>query len=89
MSPAKFPEVNANYGPPSDLEESQCRTILAYRGQIEGGSCDGLDCVVVAYHVDEATLATLKRTGLIYFTMVGGLAPHYPSLSFHDATHPI
>jgi hypothetical protein len=88
MSPAKFPESNCKYGPPSDLEESQCRTIPAFRGTATGGSCDGLEIVVVAYHVDEAQLAAMRETGLIYFTMVGGLAPHYPSLSFHDATHP-
>lgn len=88
MSPAKFEQSNCIFGPPPDLEESQCRTIPAYRGNTEGGSCDGAPCVVVAYHVDEADIAVMRRTGLIYFTMIGGLAPHYPSLSFRDATHP-
>ena len=30
----------------------------------------------------------LRNGGLLYFTMLGSLAPHYPSLSFHDATNP-
>ena len=32
--------------------------------------------------------ALLANDGVLYFSMIGGLAPHYPSLSFHDATHP-
>lgn len=88
MSPAQFPEANTKFGPPSDLEESQCRTIPAFVGESSGGSCDGIPIVVVAYHVDESQLSIMRKSGLIYFTMVGGLAPHYPSLSFHDATHP-
>lgn len=88
MTPEKFPEANCVFGPPSDLEESQCRSIPAHLGEIKGGSCDGLKQVVVAYRLTTDELAILNAGGLLYFSMIGGLAPHYPSLSFHDATHP-
>ena len=95
MNPAKFPESNCVFGPPSDLEESQCRSIDAFKGEVQGGSCDGCVAVVVAYKFTKEELQYLmwkweehSEQPMLYFTMIGGLAPHYPSLSFHDATHP-
>lgn len=88
MTPAKFNEFNCTFGPPSELEESQCKTIPAFKGQIQGGSCDGLVSVVVAYKMTREEAEVLLNGGLLYFTMIGGLAPHFPSLSFRDATHP-
>lgn len=96
MTPVKFPEANCVFGPPADLEESQCRSIAAYKGEISRGSCEGSQIVVVAYKFTKEELQYLmqqweedKEQPMIYFTMIGGLAPHYPSLSFHDATHPV
>lgn len=94
MTPAKFPESNAVFGPPADMTEEQVRTIPAYRGQFawqgefEKGSCDGAPCVVVAYQLTKEEIEVLANGGLLYFTMMGGLAPHFPSLSFDAATHP-
>lgn len=88
MTPAKFPEANCTFGPPPDLEESQCRSIPAFKGQTESGSCDGSPIVVVACRTTKEEAQWLLDGGLLYFTMIGGLAPHYPSLSFHDATNP-
>lgn len=88
MSPVSFKEANCKFGPPSDLEESQCRTIPAWKGQIASGSCDGLTQVVVAYQLTKEDIDVLSNGGLLYFSMIGGLVPHYPSLSFHDATNP-
>jgi hypothetical protein len=88
MTSARFEQANIIFGPPMDLDESQCGSIPAYAGQIQGGSCDGLASVVVAYHVTKEEAERLMNGELLYFTMIGGLAPHYPSLSFHEATHP-
>lgn len=88
MIPEKFPEANCNFGPPSELEESQCYSVVGYRGQIQGGSCDGLEQVVVAYRFTEAELEFLKEKKVIYLSMIGGLAPHFLSYNFHTATHP-
>lgn len=103
MTPINFPECNCTFGPPGELTEEQVRTIPAFRGKFEGdgspsiffqgayegGSCDGAPCVVVAYQLTPEDFEALKQNGgVIYFSMMGGLAPHYPSLNFHDATHP-
>jgi hypothetical protein len=88
MIPVRFPECNTNFRHPDNLEESQCATIPAHIGEIQGGSCDGLKQVVVAYQLTKEEINVLANGGLLYFSMIGGLAPHYPSLSFHAATHP-
>jgi hypothetical protein len=88
MTPFAFPESNCTFGPPPDMTATQVIPIPAYRGKFEGGSCDGSECVVVAYKISPEEFKILVQTGTIYFSMMGGLAPHYPSLSFHDATHP-
>ncbi len=88
MNPVIFPECNTLFGPPPNLEESQCQSIPAHVGEIQGGSCDGLLQVVVAYQATKEEAEMIAKGGLIYFSMIGGVAPHYPSLSFHDATHP-
>lgn len=88
MTPVTFPEVNCKFGPPADFEESQVHSIPAFRGGVATGSCEGADCVVVAYAMTKEEATVLAAGGLLYFTMLGGLAPHYPSLTFHDATNP-
>lgn len=89
ITPIKFPEANTTFNPPPDMTAEQVLPIPAYRGQYEGGSVDGSACVVVAYKMNsEAIQLLLRNGGIFYFSMMGGLAPHYPSLTFHDATHP-
>jgi hypothetical protein len=89
MTPVKFPQVNITYGPPAGMAESQVQSIPAYDGQVQGGSCDGCRQVVVAYQLDAADLEVLKdNDGIIFLSMIGGLAPHYLSFDFETATHP-
>lgn len=88
MTPETFPESNITYRPPQGLEESQCRSIPAYDGQIKSGSCDGLRQVVVAYRLTPEEIEWLKNNPVIYLSMIGGLAPHFLSFTFHQATHP-
>jgi hypothetical protein len=85
--PIKFPEANCVFRPPPDLEESQCHSVPAFSGQIIGGSCDGLKCVVVAWKPSVDELEALKNGQPIFLTMIGGLAPHFLSLSFEQSTH--
>jgi hypothetical protein len=94
MKPAQFPEANTTFGPPEGFAESQVYSIPAYMGTSEGGSCDGVDIVVVKYELSSEELRYMAQRAeegeppAIYITMMGGLAPHYLSLSFHQATHP-
>lgn len=88
MIPHTFPQANTRFTPPPELDESQCRPILAYGGVIEGGSCDGSTCVVVAYELSPEERERVAAGAPIFLTQLGGLSPHYLSLSFQEATHP-
>ena len=89
MTPAKFLEANTVYGPPSDLEESQCFSIPAYQGTVDGGSVDGCRQVVVAYDLSPEEIAYLHQNGgRLFLSMIGGLSPHFLSFTFDQAIHP-
>lgn len=87
MDSYKFPEANTTFGPPPDLVESQCRTIPAFVGVVEKGSCEGSRMIVVAHKPTPADLAALNAGGAIYLTMMGGLAPHFLTTNFAEATN--
>lgn len=86
MTPTPFPEANANFGPPSDLEESQCATVRAYFGTIERGSLEGSKIVVVAHLPTADELADIMAGKPIFLSMLGGLAPHFLTTNFQSAT---
>jgi hypothetical protein len=89
MNPVDFPQSNSHYGPPADMEESQVATIHAFHHKAVGGSCDGMKQVVVAWQMSADEIELLKANdGVFFISMMGGLAPHYPSLDFESATHP-
>ncbi len=88
MNPITFPECNASFCAPSDLDESQVFTIGAYHGIVQGGSLDGCQQVVTAWLPTERELELLKQGKPIFLSFIGGLPPHYPSMSFEEATHP-
>lgn len=87
MNPIKFEQSNALYGPPKDLTDSQCSTIYAYNGNVNGGSVDGINIVITAWKPTAQELEALNQGGPVFITMIGGLAPHYISTSFTDATN--
>ena len=88
MIPFKFPEANSRFGPPNDLEESQCFTIDAYQGQVNGGSVDGCQVVVTAWLTQPWELKLLSEGKPLFLSFIGGLPPHFVSMSFEEATHP-
>ena len=88
MTPVKFPESNAHFGPPPDLEESQCKTIHAHIGQVERGSCEGATLVVTAWKPDERELAALNAGQPVFLSCLGGLPPHFITTNFAEATNP-
>ncbi len=88
MTPVKFPECNCQFRPPPDLDESQCMTIDAFNGQVQGGSLDGVRVIVVAWKPTEAEIEQIKSGDPIYISFVGGLPPHFPAMTFNQATHP-
>lgn len=88
MTPVDFREHNTRFGPPEGLEESQCQSIPAYVHTVQGGSCDGVQQVVVAWRPTPEELVVLEQGGPIYVAVLGGLPPHYLCVDFHEATHP-
>lgn len=88
MTPVHFTEVNTRFGPPPELEESQCMTIPAFVGSVTGGSCDGSSMVVVAWKPTEEELAELNAGNPIFVSMLGGLPPHFLTTSFALAKNP-
>jgi hypothetical protein len=88
MTPTEFPEVNARFGPPFGYAESQVMPILAYYGMIERGSMEGDAIVVTAWKPTRDEIAQIASGKPIFLTFVGGLPPHYPSMSFQEATNP-
>lgn len=88
MIPADFPEANSTFGPPKDLEVSQCGAVRAFCGQIRGGDCDGMDVVVTAWAPSKEEIEDIKAGRPIYFICFGGLPPHFLSTTFASAIGP-
>ena len=77
MTPCNFAEANITYGPPPGFAESQVQSIPACRYQMIGGSCDGVEMVVVAWKPDAEDLARLNAGEPVYLSCIGGLPPHF------------
>lgn len=88
MTPINFPEANCRFGPPPDLDESQCRTIFAFRGPVATGSCEGAEMVVTAWKPDANDLVRLNAGEPLFLTVFGGLPPHMVTTNFQEATNP-
>lgn len=88
MTPADFPESNIAMRAPADLDESQCGTIRAWRGEINGGSVDGVLAHVVAWKPSPLEVSRILAGFPIFLSVVGGLPPHFLTTSFEEATHP-
>jgi hypothetical protein len=89
MTPIKFPEANAYYGPPPDMTAGQCGSIDLFRGRAASGSLDGAPVIVTAWRPDARELTALNAGGAVFLTFVGtGLPPHCVTTSFEQATNP-
>lgn len=91
MIPVKFEEANHSFGPPPSLDESQCRTIPAYVGDVKNNrsSVDGAAVIVTAWQPDAEEIEWIRKGNPIFLTTLGGqLATHFISTSFQSATNP-
>jgi hypothetical protein len=82
-----FPESNCVFGHPPDLAESQVMPIPAYRGEVSGGSVDGVKLVIVAWLPTAEELEQLNAGAPVYLSSIGGLTPHFLTTSFEQAKH--
>lgn len=89
MVPVSFPEANKTFGPPEGYTKDQVVPVRAYVGEHKSGSVDGAPVCVVCWQLSIDEIEFLKANdGKLFISMIGGLAAHYPALTFHQATHP-
>lgn len=89
MNPEKFPESNCTFGPPPDLDESQCMSIPAYKGNVVGGSVDGCPVTVVAWKPTPAEIELINQGKPIFLSFLSrSMPPHFPCMDFSQAIKP-
>ena len=88
MRPCDFNQSNTVFGPPPDLTKERCASIPAYVGEVAQGSCEGARLVVVAWVPSNEERAAIEQGSPLFLTMVGGLAPHFLTTDFEQATRP-
>jgi hypothetical protein len=88
MKNVEFSEANRTIGAPAGFEETQVQPARVYCGIAEGGSCDGVPISVVAWQPTPEEILNIIGGGPIYVTMMGGVAPHFVTTSFDQATKP-
>lgn len=89
MIPHQFPEANTRFGAPSDLTEQQVTPICGYFGRVKQGSLEGAKIIVTAWQPTEEEKAKIAAGEPIFLSFLSnGLPPHYPSMSFQEATNP-
>jgi len=83
MTPAEFPQANAVFGSPKDLEGS-CREVRAYTCQVVGGIFDGSIMAVTAWKPSPKELRDLIEGGSVFLSVIGSLPPHYIGTRFEE-----
>lgn len=68
------------------MDESQVRTLHAFRAEVRGGNVDGSTAVVVAWQPSPEEIEQIRAGALIFLTMMEGLLPHFITTSFQEAT---
>ncbi len=88
MIPVDFPEANATFLHPPDLEESQCQSVRAYRSTVNSGALDGVPIVVTAWKPSDTDIARITSGQPVFLAFIGtGLPPHLLATSFKEATN--
>lgn len=86
MLPADtFPQSNTLF---AATAEPAARPLKAYCGAIAGGPLKGTKVAVTAWRPTTEELLRLNAGGSLYVSTLGGLAAHYVTVDFHEATHP-
>lgn len=88
MIPVSFPEANSKFGPPPELDASQCLTIHAWVGPVKGGSLDGATAVVTAWKPSPQDIERMQGGAPIFLACLGGLPPHFLCTDFEEAKNP-
>lgn len=90
MNIADFPESNIVFGPPPDLDATQCAPIPAFRGIIQNGSVDGAPVVVTAWKPTPIELERLNQGHPVFVSFLGhGIPGHMLTTEFESAIRPL
>lgn len=87
MLPTTFPQSNAVFTAPADLDKTQCADIHACKGKVVGGTLDGANFVITAWKPDARELGLLNAGQPVFLTCIGGLPPHHLSVTFEEASN--
>lgn len=87
MTPIQFPEANRMFGPPPDLDESQCGRLFGFVGEINRGNLDGSIVTVTAWEPSPEERQAIADGRPIFVSFVGGLPPHFLTTSFQEAVN--
>ena len=88
--PLEFEKTNVTFLIPDDLARNKTKA-RAIRGrilQVNTGPLDGLAVAVVAYKPSPLDVSRILAGEPIYISFLGGVAPHYVSVSLEDAINP-
>jgi hypothetical protein len=88
MTSTDFPQSNKVFGPPAGMTEEQVRSMPAYVGETQVGSCDGSTCVIVAWQPDDREREAIANGSPIFLTCIGSLPPHFLTTNFAEANNP-
>lgn len=82
MSPTAFPEANTHFKHPEGYTPEQVASIPAFFGNIQGGSMDGAEVVIVAWQPSQQDLLHLLQGKPIYVGFLGGFPAHFACSEF-------
>ncbi len=88
MNAVDFHEANTTFGPPADLDPSQCKTIRAFRGVVPAGSLEGAPLVVTAWKPTVEEIGMIVSGHPVYLSILGELPPHFITAHFQQAINP-
>lgn len=84
MKSVTFPQANTVFGPPPGMDESQCGSVVAFKGAIFGGNNDGTQVTVVAWEPSPEDIQRILLGGPIFMVCLGGLPPHTLATEFPE-----
>lgn len=74
------PQTQGEYvliGPPAGVAEEDCYSIQARLDQVVGGVFDGAPLITTGYVLDEKTLASLAKGGILTLGFIGKSVPAF------------
>lgn len=88
MQPINFPEANASMSAPPGFSAEQVATVRAFLGHIRAGTCKGNKLCITAWKPNAQELALLNKGQPIFVSFIGGMPPHFLTVTWGQAISP-